>query len=210
MEGNRSSDNCYLLASPNICLNTVQNDHSLWHKRLGHINHNSLKDTIATKTIREVPNLKVKPKRMYVPCQLGKQIRTSHIESQLGSTNRVLELSIAGKRYVYVCIDDFSRFTWANFLRTKSDTFEAFEEIWQGLSKEHNNRLQKMTRIRSDHGKEFENSFCKSYGKNCIKHEFLAPKTPQQNVVAKRKNRTLQEMDRFMLKSRNVPTKFWA
>lgn len=50
----------------------------------------------------------------------------------------------------------------------------------------------KIVRIRCDHGKEFENSvyddFCKSYG---ISHEFLAPKTPEQNEVVERKNMTL-------------------
>ena len=51
---------------------------------------------------------------------------------------------LVGKKYVYVCVDDFSIFTWENFPRTKSKTFEAFEELWQGLSKEHNNRLLKI------------------------------------------------------------------
>ena len=103
--------------------------------------------------------------------------------------------SIVGKRYVYVCVDDFSRFTWANFLRTKSDAFKAFEELWQGLSKEHNYRLIKFNRIRSNHGKVFENSMFKSLcGKNGIKPKFSAPKISQQNGVVERKKRTLQEM----------------
>ena len=123
MEGNRSLDNCYLLASPNTCLNVVQNNYSLWHIRLGHISHNNLRDTIVVKVIRGVPNLKVEPERMSVPCQLGKLVRTSHIEFQLGSTIKVLELvhidlmepmqveSIVGKMYVYVCVNDFFKFT---------------------------------------------------------------------------------------------------
>ena len=45
MEGNRSSDNCYLLAYHNTCLNTLVNDTKLWHRRLEHINYNSLKGT---------------------------------------------------------------------------------------------------------------------------------------------------------------------
>ena len=119
--------------------------------------------------------------------------------------------SIVGKRYVYTYVDDFPIFTWAYFLRTKSFAFEAFEELWQGLSKEHNNRLLKTTRIRSDYGKEFENPMFKSLcGKNGIKHEFSTPKTPQNNGVVERKNITLQEMGRVMLKSRNVLIKFWA
>ncbi|XP_073061619.1 uncharacterized protein [Primulina eburnea] len=43
-----------------------------------------------------------------------------------------------------------------------------------------------------------------------ITHEFSAPKTPQQNGIAERKNRTLQEMARVMLSSKNISKRFWA
>ena len=116
--------------------------------------------------------------------------------------------SIARKKYVYVGVDYFSRFTWENFLITK---FEAIEELWERLFKEHNNRFLKISRIRSDHGKELKNSLFEDlYWKNGKEHEFLAPKTPQQNGVVERKNRTLKEMARVMLKVRSVPTKFWV
>ena len=83
--------------------------------------------------------------------------------------------------------------------------------MWQGLSNEHNNKLLKITRIRSDHGKEFENSMFKSLsGNNGIKHEFSTLKTSQHNGVVERKNRTLQEMARVMIKAKNVLTKLWA
>ncbi|GAA0154055.1 hypothetical protein LIER_12146 [Lithospermum erythrorhizon] len=66
-------------------------------------------------------------------------------------------------------------------------------------------------RIRSDHGKGFENSkfndFCISEG---IKHEFLAPITPQQNEIVERKNRTIREMARVMLHAKKIPVKFWV
>lgn len=66
-------------------------------------------------------------------------------------------------------------------------------------------------RIRSDHGGEFENhkfsNWCNEMG---IKHEFLAPKTPQQNGVVERKNRALQEMANVMPTSKNMAKKFWA
>ena len=68
-----------------------------------------------------------------------------------------------------------------------------------------------IVKIRSDHGKEFENSrfelFCE---KNGIKKEFSAPKTPQQNGVVKRKNRVIQEMARVMLLNKQIPQKFWG
>lgn len=63
-----------------------------------------------------------------------------------------------------------------------------------------------VARIWSDHGGEFENAqfekFCDKYG---IHHEFSAPKTPQQNGVAERKNRVLQDIATVMLHSKNLP-----
>ena len=69
----------------------------------------------------------------------------------------------------------------------------------------------KIVCIRSDHGGEFENSnfieFCKTHG---IRHEFSAPRTPQQNGVVERKNRVLEEMSRTMLCENSLPKYFWA
>ncbi|XP_021766287.1 uncharacterized protein LOC110730772 [Chenopodium quinoa] len=65
--------------------------------------------------------------------------------------------------------------------------------------------------LRSDHGTEFENSrfdeFCRENGMN---HNFSAPRTPQQNGVVKRNNRTLEEMARTMFIASGLPRKFWA
>jgi transposase InsO family protein len=81
--------------------------------------------------------------------------------------------------------------------REKSDTFDVFKDLCTQLQREKDNVI---VRIRSDHGKEFENAkfteFCSSEG---IKHEFSSPITPQQNGVVERKNRTLQESARVML-----------
>ncbi|XP_021717826.1 uncharacterized protein LOC110685579 [Chenopodium quinoa] len=65
--------------------------------------------------------------------------------------------------------------------------------------------------LRSDHGTEFENSkfdeLCTEYG---MDHNFSAPRTPQQNGVVERKNRSLEDMARTMLISSRLPRNFWA
>ncbi|MFW5438955.1 hypothetical protein ACNPIS_31930, partial [Paenibacillus apiarius] len=65
--------------------------------------------------------------------------------------------------------------------------------------------------IRSDHGGEFENQLFYHF---CIEkeiiHEFSSARTPQQNGVVERKNRTLQEMARTMLSEYKLPKYFWA
>nr|GEZ34431.1 ribonuclease H-like domain-containing protein [Tanacetum cinerariifolium] len=65
--------------------------------------------------------------------------------------------------------------------------------------------------IRSDNGTEFKNNdlnqFC---GMKGIKREFGVPRTPQQNGIAERKNRTLIKAARTMLADLLLPIPFWA
>ena len=73
------------------------------------------------------------------------------------------------------------------------------------LRNEKNINIGKIVRIRNDHGKEFKNIiFVKFCDKDGIAHEFSTPKTPQQNGVVERKNRTLQEIARVMLNSKKL------
>ena len=106
-----------------------------------------------------------------------------------------------------MCVDDFSRFTWIDFLREKSETFDIFKKLCKRLKNEKDVNIGKIIRIRSDHGKEFENGIFSDYcNKHDIAHEFSAPKTPQQNGVVERKNRTPQEMARVMINSKKLST----
>ena len=86
--------------------------------------------------------------------------------------------SLGRKRYAFVCVDDFSRYSWIHFLREKPNTFDAFEALYIRLMLEKNLHYKKVVRIRSDHGREFENShfhnLCNKHGK---RHDFSAPKT---------------------------------
>ena len=74
-----------------------------------------------------------------------------------------------------------------------------------------NKKRAPIVKIRSDHGKEFENARFESFcAKNEIKREFSAPTTPQQNGVVERKNQVIQEMARVMLLNKQRPQKFWG
>jgi transposase InsO family protein len=116
--------------------------------------------------------------------------------------------SLGGKRYILVIVDDFSRYSWAIPLREKSDAFDAARHLFKKIQVEQNYQIMI---IRSDHGREFENSkfeeFCLSYG---IKQEFSSPITPQQNEVVEGKNKVIQEMDCVMIHSRNLAQHFWG
>ncbi|XP_057444286.1 uncharacterized protein LOC130736472 [Lotus japonicus] len=225
MRGARSKDNCYMWTSETTslsarCLMSKEDEVRIWHQKLGHLNLKSMKRIVAEEAVKGIPKLKIQEGKVCGECQIGKQVKMSHQKLQHLTTSKVLELlhmdlmgpmqveSLGGKRYVFVCVDDFSRFTWVEFLKEKSDTFEVFKELCLQVQREKGSGIVK---IRSDHGKEFENGqfseFCSSEG---IKHEFSAPITPQQNGVVERKNRTLQESARAMLHAKNLPYHFWA
>ncbi|GJY73586.1 putative ribonuclease H-like domain-containing protein, partial [Tanacetum coccineum] len=116
--------------------------------------------------------------------------------------------SLMHKKYCLVVTDDYSRFTWVFFLATKDET----SEILKNFIKEIENLVDKKVKIiRSDNGTEFKNhvmdEFCREKG---IKREYSVARTPQQNGVAERKNRTLIEAARTMLADSKLPTTFWA
>ena len=94
------------------------------------------------------------------------------------------------------------------FLREKSEACEKMETLCKKLQ---NKKGVPIVKIRSDHGKEFENAKVKSFcAKNGIKKEFSASKMPQQNRVVERKNRVIQEIARVMLLNKQIPQKFWG
>nr|GEX84690.1 hypothetical protein [Tanacetum cinerariifolium] len=116
--------------------------------------------------------------------------------------------SIIHKCYCLVVTDDFSRFTWTFFLKTKDESNGILRKF---ISEIENLKDLKVKIIRCDNGGEFRNKemndFCLRKG---IKREFRNARTPQQNGVAERRNWTLIEVARIMLADAKLPVTFWA
>ena len=109
-------------------------------------------------------------------------------------------ISIGGSKYCLVIMDDYSCFTWVFFLQDISQTQETLKGFLRQAQNEFGLRIKK---IRSDNGTEFKNSQIEGFlEEEGIKHEFSSPYTPQQNGVVERKNRTLLDMARTMLRRR--------
>src|ERR1044072_429788 len=156
---------------------------------LGQLHLKGMKRIISIDSVRGIPKLHIKEGRVCGECQVGKQTKMSHQKVQHLTTTKVLELlhmdlmgpmqveSLEGKKYAYVCVDDFSRYTWINFIREKSETFEVFKNLCLRIQKE---KECGIVRTRSDHGKEFENGrFIEFFSAEGIFHEFSAPITSQ-------------------------------
>jgi hypothetical protein len=153
-------------------------------------------------------------------CVLGKHQRHSFPQVANYRAKKGLELvhvdlcgqirpkTHSGKSYFLLTVDDFSRFMWVELLSTKDEAFKCFKRVKALAETERNLKLRV---FRSDHGGEFNSIEFKEYcDKHGIKHFTTAQYTPQQNGVVERRNRTVVEMARCLLKSKGLPAEFWG
>jgi transposase InsO family protein len=116
--------------------------------------------------------------------------------------------NINGKKYILVIVDDYSRYTWVKFLRSKDEApgiIITFLKRIQVL-------LQAPVRIvRTDNGTEFTNQELRTYYEDVgITHQTSVVRTPHQNGVVERRNRTLVEAASTMLIYSSAPLFLWA
>nr|GFB16316.1 hypothetical protein [Tanacetum cinerariifolium] len=153
-------------------------------------------------------------------CQLGKSKKHTHKPKAENTNLEVLNTlhmdlcgpmrvqTINGKKYILVIVDDYSRFTWVKFLRSKDETpdvvIKFITQIQVGLNKT-------ARYIRIDNRIEFVNHTMTEYYE-CISifYQKTVPQTPQQNGVVKRRNRTLIEAARTMLIFSKATMFLWA
>nr|GFB59111.1 putative ribonuclease H-like domain-containing protein [Tanacetum cinerariifolium] len=116
--------------------------------------------------------------------------------------------SVNGKKYILVIVDDYSRFTWVKFLRSKDETSGFIIKFLKMIQV----RLKiSVFRIRTDNGTKFVNQTLRDYYEEVgISHETSVACSPQQNGVVERRNRTLIEAARTMLIYAQAPLFLWA
>ena len=207
-------------ANLKTCLFTKVSKGWLWHRRLAHVGMGTLKKLFKQDLVVGLKDVKFEKDKPCSACQAGKQVANTHPSKAFVSTSRPLELlhldlfgpttyeSIGGNLYCLVVVDDYSRYTWVFFLHDKTEVANIFIKFAKKAQNEYDCTLKK---IRSDNGKEFDNTniegLCDEIG---IKHEFSSTYTPQQNGVVERKNRTLITLARTMLDEYGTHEKFWA
>ncbi|GJR47543.1 putative ribonuclease H-like domain-containing protein [Tanacetum coccineum] len=159
----------------------TSDESKLWHRRLGHLNFKTMNKLVKGNLVRGLPSKLFENDQTCVACQMGKQHRASCKTKTKNSISLPLYLlhmdlfgptfvkSLMKKMYCLVVTDDYSRFTWVFFLATKDETSGILKEM---------------------------NQFCEMKG---ILRQFNVARTPQQNGVAERRNRTLVEAARTML-----------
>ncbi|GJR45143.1 retrovirus-related pol polyprotein from transposon TNT 1-94 [Tanacetum coccineum] len=213
--------NDMLSASP-VCLLTKASSTKswLWHRRLNHLNFGTLNELARNDLVRGLPMLKYDKDHLCPSCQLGKSKKASHPLKAENTNNEVLHTlhmdlcgpmrteSINGKKYVLVIVDDYTRFGWVRFLRTKDETPHVIEKFIVKTQRALNATVRF---VRTDNGTEFVNKTLDGWFESVgISHETSVPRSPQQNGVVERRNRTLMEAARTMLIFAKAPLFLWA
>ncbi|CAI7904343.1 unnamed protein product [Closterium sp. NIES-54] len=117
--------------------------------------------------------------------------------------------SLSGSRYFLTIVDDHTRAVWVYPLKTKGEVVAAVLKEWMPRAQRESGHKVKV--IRTNNGGEFIGAdFGSVLKKKGIQHQLTVPYNPQQNGVAERFNRTLQEGARTLLGRAGLSDPFWV
>ncbi|GJR95182.1 retrovirus-related pol polyprotein from transposon TNT 1-94 [Tanacetum coccineum] len=183
-----------MMASSPICLlpKASKSKSWLWHRCLSHLNFGAIHHLARHGLIRGLPKLKFEKDHLCSACAMGKSKKKPDKPKSEDNNQEKLYLlhmdlwgpmrfaSVNGKKYILVIVNDYSRVTWVNCLKSK------------------------------DEAPNFIIKFLKMIQKVGISHETSVARSPQQNGVIERRNRTLIEATRTMLIYAKALLFLWA
>ncbi|GJT79360.1 retrovirus-related pol polyprotein from transposon TNT 1-94 [Tanacetum coccineum] len=176
----------------------------LWHCRLSHLNFNSINFLLKNDTVIGLLKLKFVKDHLCSSYEFEKAKRNSfHIKTTPSSKRRLQLLhmdlcgpmrveSINGNKYFLVIVDDYSRYTWTHFLRSKDKTPEVLIDFLKLVQRGLHAQVRT---VHTDKGMKFLNKTLHAYfAQEGIAYQTSTARTPEQNGVVKRWNRTLVEI----------------
>ncbi|GJX40597.1 retrovirus-related pol polyprotein from transposon TNT 1-94 [Tanacetum coccineum] len=161
----------------------------LWHRRLSHLNFGTLNKLAKDGLTREIPRLKFQKDHLCLASALGKSKKSSH-QPKAEDTNQeklyLLHMDLCGPRrvasinekmYILVIVDNYSRFTWVRFLKTKDEAPAAIIKCIKNIQVCLNATVRN---VRTDNGIEFVNQTLREFYENVgISHQTSVARTPQ-------------------------------
>ncbi|CAI5993142.1 unnamed protein product [Closterium sp. NIES-64] len=196
-------------------------DWETWHERLCHINIPMLQKLVKDGNLK---GLEVKGAAREIgscPTCLETKFTKFPFSSSTGPAKAPLALvhmdvvgptrapSLSGSRYFLTIVDDHTRAVWVYPLKTKGEVAAAVLKEWMPRAQRESGHKVKV--IRTDNGGEFIGAVFEAVlKKKGIQHQLTVPYNPQQNGVAERFNRTLQEGARTLLGRAGLPDPFWV
>ncbi|KAC9702930.1 hypothetical protein E3N88_45366 [Mikania micrantha] len=164
---------------------------TLWHRRLGHVNLKNMNQLVKHGLVRGLPMKDFSCDENCTACLKGKQHKVSF--PSIGDPKSTACLQM---------------FVWTFFLHSKDEVAKSIIHFVLYVEKQYSLPVKC---VRSDNGTEFRNHILDEfYLSKGIKRQYSIPRTPEQNGVVERKNRTLIEAARTMLADSGLPLTFWA
>nr|GEV76773.1 retrovirus-related Pol polyprotein from transposon TNT 1-94 [Tanacetum cinerariifolium] len=160
----------------------------LWHQRLSHLNFDYINLLLKKDNVIGLPKLKYVKDQLCSSCELSKVKRSSFKSTVVPSSKGRLNLlhidlygpikvaSINGKKYILVIVDDYSRYTWTLFLRSKDETPEVLKKFLTMIQR---NLQASVINVRTD-STEFLNKTLNAFFKEeGIEHQTSTARTPE-------------------------------
>nr|GEZ68094.1 hypothetical protein [Tanacetum cinerariifolium] len=177
----------------------------LWHRRLSPLNFDYINLLSKKDIMIGLPKLKYVKDQLCSSCELSKAKRSSFKSKVVSSSKGRLNLlhmdlcgpmlvaSINGKKYILVIVDDYLRYMWTLFLRSKDETPEVLKEFLTMIQR---NLQAPVITVHTDRGTEFLNKTLNAFVKEeGIKHQTSTARTPEQNDIVKRENQKMKEKE---------------
>ncbi|KAK2429544.1 hypothetical protein QL285_027973 [Trifolium repens] len=202
-----------------MCMTTTVSEDAeeVWNKRYGHLNFRSLSDLNSKNLVHGLPKISVKNSICEV-CVKSKQSISPFVSEAPKRATVALQVvhsdicgpfevpSLGGSKYFITFVDEYTRMMWLYTIKVKSEALDVFKNFKVLIEKESDKAIKN---LRTDGGgeytsKDFE-AFCLSQG---IVHEVTVPYTPQHNGLAERRNMTILDIARNMIKQKSLPHKF--
>lgn len=199
------------------CANTAAVSLQHWHRRLGHINIDTIKKMCKDNLVTGI-DLSNSDKFFCEDCQLGKMTRSVHKEGDKRPSNKgeyfhadlcgpMEEIGVGNFKYFLLIKDEATSFRFVYLIKSKDEVFNCLNSF---ILLVHNMNGARIKYFRCDNGTEFINKRIKDLlAKNGIQIEYISPYTPEQNGLIERDNRTVQESARTMLIASGLHKSLW-
>ena len=191
----------------------------VWHHRYGHLNVTSLRKLANEQLVKGLSRSDASDEMaLCESCFQGKIHQSTFPTSEVKRAEAPLEFirsdvcgkinskSLSGAEYFLNFVDDKTRYIWIYILKCKNQVFQYFQEWKVMVERSTGHRIISLC---TDNGGEYTSLEFQSYLKReGIKYELTVPRSPEQNSVAERFNRTLMEAVRSMLVGAQLPQSF--
>ncbi|GJR45249.1 retrovirus-related pol polyprotein from transposon TNT 1-94 [Tanacetum coccineum] len=174
-----------MLSSPICILSKASKTNWLWHQRLSHLNFDYITTLAKQGLVGGLPRLKFQKDHLCFACALRKSKKHSYKPKAENFIQEKLYLlhmdlcgpmriqSIHGRKYILVIIEDYYRFTWVKFLRSKDEVPEFVIKFLKMIQVCLNVTIQN---IKTDNGTEFVNQTLRAYYEDVrISHQHRKP-----------------------------------